>query len=215
MTKMASWPQKVRSIASSSMPGWTIRIFTKPPPKTTGRELFGIQFARRVMTESHGMAMGDLIATATALTAKHRARITTSLRRTADRSGDHRRWWLDESDADADDRGQAAIGARHVARESLDQREERRRPSRWRSSRTTPLPDSTPTFPVPPVAGPPSSVRSAYDRTASVGPRVCGRIDPRADAHHDRRRPDRRDSRVRAGARRRHPHRGFDRSRLH
>src|SRR5438067_4772464 len=44
--------------------------FRKPPPKTTGRELFGIQFARRVMTESHGMAIEDLIATATALTAE-------------------------------------------------------------------------------------------------------------------------------------------------
>jgi len=48
--------------------------FRKPPPKTTGRELFGIQFARRVMTESHGMAIENLIATATALTAESIAR---------------------------------------------------------------------------------------------------------------------------------------------
>ena len=44
--------------------------FRKPPPKTTGRELFGVQFARRIMTEAHGVRMEDLIATATALTAE-------------------------------------------------------------------------------------------------------------------------------------------------
>jgi anhydro-N-acetylmuramic acid kinase len=44
--------------------------FRKTPPKTTGRELFGVQFARRIMTEAHGVRMEELIATATALTAE-------------------------------------------------------------------------------------------------------------------------------------------------
>jgi len=44
--------------------------FQKLPPKTTGRELFGVQFARRAMTEAHGIPIEDLIATATALTAE-------------------------------------------------------------------------------------------------------------------------------------------------
>ena len=48
--------------------------FRKLPPKTTGRELFGVQFARRMMTEAHGVPIEDLIATATALTAESIAR---------------------------------------------------------------------------------------------------------------------------------------------
>ena len=44
--------------------------FRKLPPKTTGRELFGVQFAKRVMTEAHNVAIEDLIATVTALTAE-------------------------------------------------------------------------------------------------------------------------------------------------
>jgi anhydro-N-acetylmuramic acid kinase len=48
--------------------------FAKRPPKTTGREHFGVQFARRIMTESHGIPIEDLIATATALTAESIAR---------------------------------------------------------------------------------------------------------------------------------------------
>ena len=48
--------------------------FAKKPPKTTGREHFGVQFARRIMTESHGIPIEDLIATATALTAESIAR---------------------------------------------------------------------------------------------------------------------------------------------
>jgi len=48
--------------------------FLKPPPKTTGRELFGAQFARRIMDESPGVDIHDLIATATALTAESIAR---------------------------------------------------------------------------------------------------------------------------------------------
>lgn len=43
--------------------------FKKPPPKTTGREQFGVQFVRRAMTETVGVPLEDLIATATALTA--------------------------------------------------------------------------------------------------------------------------------------------------
>lgn len=44
--------------------------FTKTPPKTTGRELFGAQFARRILAEAPGVDIHDLIATATALTAE-------------------------------------------------------------------------------------------------------------------------------------------------
>lgn len=44
--------------------------FAKLPPKTTGRELFGAQFARRIMREARGIDIHDLIATATALTAE-------------------------------------------------------------------------------------------------------------------------------------------------
>jgi anhydro-N-acetylmuramic acid kinase len=48
--------------------------FAKAPPKTTGREHFGVQFARRIMTEAQGVKIEDLIATATALTAESIAR---------------------------------------------------------------------------------------------------------------------------------------------
>jgi anhydro-N-acetylmuramic acid kinase len=48
--------------------------FAKAPPKTTGRELFGAQFARRIVEESHDVPIEDLIATATALTAESIAR---------------------------------------------------------------------------------------------------------------------------------------------
>jgi len=44
--------------------------FRRRPPKTTGREHFGVQFARRIMTEAQGVPIEDLIATATALTAE-------------------------------------------------------------------------------------------------------------------------------------------------
>jgi len=43
--------------------------FAKKPPKTTGRERFGVQFARRALTEAQGVPLENLIATATALTA--------------------------------------------------------------------------------------------------------------------------------------------------
>jgi anhydro-N-acetylmuramic acid kinase len=48
--------------------------FHRQPPKTTGREHFGVQFARRILTESQGVPIEDLIATATALTAESIAR---------------------------------------------------------------------------------------------------------------------------------------------
>jgi anhydro-N-acetylmuramic acid kinase len=48
--------------------------FAKSPPKTTGRELFGAQFARRIVSEAKGIELHDLIATATALTAESIAR---------------------------------------------------------------------------------------------------------------------------------------------
>jgi anhydro-N-acetylmuramic acid kinase len=44
------------------------------PPKSTGRELFGAQFARRILAESPDLPIEDLIATATALTAESIAR---------------------------------------------------------------------------------------------------------------------------------------------
>ncbi len=48
--------------------------FSKAPPKTTGRELFGAQFARRILAEAPQVPIDDLIATATALTAESIAR---------------------------------------------------------------------------------------------------------------------------------------------
>jgi len=48
--------------------------FAKHPPKTTGRELFGAQFARRIRGEASQVPLEDLIATATALTAESIAR---------------------------------------------------------------------------------------------------------------------------------------------
>jgi anhydro-N-acetylmuramic acid kinase len=48
--------------------------FAKSPPKTTGRELFGAQFAKRIVDESPEVDIHDIIATATALTAESIAR---------------------------------------------------------------------------------------------------------------------------------------------
>src|SRR4028118_1701536 len=48
--------------------------FSKAPPKTTGRGLFGAQFARRILAEAPNVDIQDLIATATALTAESIAR---------------------------------------------------------------------------------------------------------------------------------------------
>jgi anhydro-N-acetylmuramic acid kinase len=44
------------------------------PPKSTGRELFGVQFAERAVRGNPGVAPDDLIATATAFTARSIAR---------------------------------------------------------------------------------------------------------------------------------------------
>lgn len=44
--------------------------FRTAPPKTTGREHFGVQFARRIMDEARELPFEDLVATATALTAE-------------------------------------------------------------------------------------------------------------------------------------------------
>lgn len=48
--------------------------FSASPPKTTGRELFGTQYARRILAEAPDVPIEDLIATATALTAESIAR---------------------------------------------------------------------------------------------------------------------------------------------
>jgi anhydro-N-acetylmuramic acid kinase len=48
--------------------------FSMSPPKTTGRELFGTQYARRILAEAPDVPIIDLIATATALTAESIAR---------------------------------------------------------------------------------------------------------------------------------------------
>jgi anhydro-N-acetylmuramic acid kinase len=48
--------------------------FAKQPPKTTGRELFGAQFARQILDAAGQVPLEDLIATATALTAESIAR---------------------------------------------------------------------------------------------------------------------------------------------
>jgi anhydro-N-acetylmuramic acid kinase len=48
--------------------------FRESPPKTTGREHFGVQFARRILDEVHGVPIENLVATATALTAESIAR---------------------------------------------------------------------------------------------------------------------------------------------
>jgi anhydro-N-acetylmuramic acid kinase len=50
------------------------RYFRRPPPKTTGREHFGVQFARRLMNDARALSFEDLVATATALTAASIAR---------------------------------------------------------------------------------------------------------------------------------------------
>jgi anhydro-N-acetylmuramic acid kinase len=48
--------------------------FARKPPKTTGRELFGAQFARAILAQARGAKIEDLVATATALTAESIAR---------------------------------------------------------------------------------------------------------------------------------------------
>ena len=65
--KLASQGQVQRALLETWL---SDPYFRKAPPKTTGREHFGVQFARRVMTESQNVPIQDLIATATALTAQ-------------------------------------------------------------------------------------------------------------------------------------------------
>ena len=48
--------------------------FRLAPPKTTGRERFGVQLARRILDKHEGAPIEDLMATATALTAESIAR---------------------------------------------------------------------------------------------------------------------------------------------
>jgi len=48
--------------------------FAKSPPKSTGRELFGAQFAQSLVAKARNVPINDLIATATALTAESIAR---------------------------------------------------------------------------------------------------------------------------------------------
>lgn len=48
--------------------------FSEVPPKTTGREHFGVQFARHLIEQTQDLSVDDLVATATALTAHSIAR---------------------------------------------------------------------------------------------------------------------------------------------
>ena len=51
--------------------GWLADpYFALPPPKTTGRELFGVPFVRRVLAERGEASAEDLVASVTALTAE-------------------------------------------------------------------------------------------------------------------------------------------------
>jgi anhydro-N-acetylmuramic acid kinase len=62
-------------VRSDLLERWmTDPYFAKSPPKTTGRELFGAQFANRIIDQSPNVDLHDLIATATALTAESIAR---------------------------------------------------------------------------------------------------------------------------------------------
>jgi len=63
------------SVAPELLAAWLDDpYFREAPPKTTGRELFGVQFARRLMNEARDLRIEDLVATATALTAESIAR---------------------------------------------------------------------------------------------------------------------------------------------
>jgi anhydro-N-acetylmuramic acid kinase len=62
-------------VASELLSAWLDDpYFRTAPPKTTGREHFGVQFARRIMDEARDLSFEDLVATATALTAESIAR---------------------------------------------------------------------------------------------------------------------------------------------
>lgn len=63
------------SVAPALLAAWLDDpYFRTAPPKTTGREHFGVQFARRLMDEARELPFEDLMATATALTAESIAR---------------------------------------------------------------------------------------------------------------------------------------------
>jgi len=62
-------------VVQELLAAWTENpYFRLAPPKTTGRERFGVQFARRVLDKAQGTPIEDLVATATALTAESIAR---------------------------------------------------------------------------------------------------------------------------------------------
>jgi anhydro-N-acetylmuramic acid kinase len=62
-------------VRSELLAGWMADpYFAVPPPKTTGRELFGAPFLRRVLAEGGGLPIADVVATATALTVESIAR---------------------------------------------------------------------------------------------------------------------------------------------
>lgn len=64
-------------VRADLLAGWLADpYFALPPPKTTGRELFGIPFVRRVLADGAGAMVppDDLVATVTALTAESIAR---------------------------------------------------------------------------------------------------------------------------------------------
>jgi anhydro-N-acetylmuramic acid kinase len=62
-------------VRADLLAGWLADpYFALPPPKTTGRELFGVPFARRVLAERGAASAEDLVATVTALTAESIAR---------------------------------------------------------------------------------------------------------------------------------------------
>jgi anhydro-N-acetylmuramic acid kinase len=62
-------------VAPELLAAWLVDpYFRTAPPKTTGREHFGVQFARRLMDEARDLPIEGLVATATALTAESIAR---------------------------------------------------------------------------------------------------------------------------------------------
>jgi anhydro-N-acetylmuramic acid kinase len=58
-------------ICAELLERWMAMPYIKaPPPKSTGRELFGVQFADAVIAENREVPAADLVATATAFTSK-------------------------------------------------------------------------------------------------------------------------------------------------
>lgn len=59
------------TVVDSLLAKWmAIPFISAPPPKSTGRELFGVQFAESAIAENHDVKPQDLIATATEFTAQ-------------------------------------------------------------------------------------------------------------------------------------------------